>query len=159
MKAEQDNYQKLIDLSDDKRKTVIQGRIDDLEKITAKEQDIADSLKSLENKRVSLLKDMAIVTGHDNEKVTVTQVIEMLSGQPEQQKQLTEARDALTRTAGIMQTENERTQVLLQQALELVEFDLTLFKSLKQAPETANYNKDAYNTGELLGGGGFDAKQ
>ena len=159
MKAEEAYYQQLIDLSDDKRKTVIQGRIDDLEKISAKEQEIADSLKSLENKRVSTLKDMAVVTGHDGQNVTVTQLIEMLSGQPEQQKLLTEARDSLVRTASTMQIQNQQTQILLKQALELVEFDLTLFKSLKQAPETANYNKDAYSTGDLLGGGGFDAKQ
>ena len=49
--------------------------------------------------------------------------------------------------------------MLLKQAIEMVEFDLTLFRSLRQAPETANYDKNAYNTGTLLGGGGFDAKQ
>ena len=37
--------------------------------------------------------------------------------------------------------------------------DITLFKSMRQAPETANYDKNAYNTGTLLGGSGFDAKQ
>ena len=58
-----------------------------------------------------------------------------------------------------MQFMNQQNQILLQQALEMVEFDLTLFKSLRQAPETANYDKNAYNTGELLGSGGFDAKQ
>ena len=54
---------------------------------------------------------------------------------------------------------NEQNQVLLQNALEMVEFDLTLFKSLRQAPETANYDSNAYNTGTLLGSSGFDAKQ
>ena len=28
-----------------------------------------------------------------------------------------------------------------------------------QAPETANYDKNAYNTGDILPSGGFDAKQ
>ena len=48
---------------------------------------------------------------------------------------------------------------LVNQAMELVEFDMALLKSMRQAPETANYNRQAYNTGELLGSGGFDAKQ
>ena len=48
---------------------------------------------------------------------------------------------------------------LLKQALEMVEFDLTLLKSMRQAPETANYDKNAYNTGDILGSSGFDAKQ
>ena len=54
---------------------------------------------------------------------------------------------------------NEQNEFLLNQALEMVEFDLTLFKSLRQAPETANYNKSAYNTGDLLGSSAFDTKQ
>ena len=58
-----------------------------------------------------------------------------------------------------MSAVNEQNRVLLEQALEMVNFDLTLFKSLRQAPETANYDKNAYNTGELLGSSGFDAKQ
>ena len=41
----------------------------------------------------------------------------------------------------------------------MAEFDITLFKSMRQAPETANYGKDAYNTGAILGSSGFDAKQ
>ena len=40
----------------------------------------------------------------------------------------------------------------------MTEFDITLFKSMRQAPETANYDRNAYNTGSLLGGSGFDAK-
>ena len=54
---------------------------------------------------------------------------------------------------------NRQNEELLQQALEMVEFDLTLLRSMRQAPETANYDKNAYNTGELLGGSAFDARQ
>ena len=58
-----------------------------------------------------------------------------------------------------MEAINEQNEILLNQALEMVEFDLTLLKSMRQAPETANYNKIACNTGDLLGSSGFDAKQ
>ena len=56
-----------------------------------------------------------------------------------------------------MKSLSEQNAVLIRQAIELNEFDMTLFKSLRQAPETANYDKSAYNTGSLLGGSGFDA--
>ena len=39
------------------------------------------------------------------------------------------------------------------------EFDLTMFKSMSKDPTTANYDKRANNTGDLLGSSGFDAKQ
>ena len=58
-----------------------------------------------------------------------------------------------------MQKINELNSQLLAQAIELAEFDITLFKSMRQAPETANYDRNAYNTGDILGSSGFDAKQ
>ena len=43
----------------------------------------------------------------------------------------------------------------------MVEFDMSMLQAMKTAPETANYNKGAYNTGAHMGvgGGGFDARQ
>ena len=54
---------------------------------------------------------------------------------------------------------NQQNEILIRQAIEMAEFDITLFKSMRQAPETANYDRNAYNTGTLLGRSGFDAKQ
>lgn len=156
---EEAGYRRLLSLSDTKKDAIIQGRINDLEQITADEQDVSDSLKVLENRRSRILKDMAVVLGHDGESLTVTEMAELLGSQPDQQDALIQARDRLTETASRMQFANQQNQVLLQQALEMVEFDLTLFKSMKQAPETANYDKNAYSTGDILGNSGFDAKQ
>ena len=159
LKTENDTYQELVELSDVKREAIIHGKVDELEGITAKEEEISNRLKSLETKRTNILKDMAVVLGHDGELMTVTNVIEQLGTQPKEQQALTEARDRLVETASMLQFANQQNSILLQQALEMVEFDLTLFKSLKQAPETANYNKSAYTTGDLLGGGSFDTSQ
>lgn len=159
MKKEEACYTRLLDLADTKRQAIIAGAVADLEQVTATEEEISSDLKNLEKKRVRILRDMAVVLGHDGEQFTVTQVIEQMSSQPQEQKELTEARDALVDVASRLQAANAQNSILLQQALEMVEFDLTLFKSLKQAPETANYDKNAYNTGELLGGSSFDTSQ
>ena len=79
--------------------------------------------------------------------------------QPDIQSKLTETRDSLLDTADQMQKINDLNSQLLVQAIEMTEFDITLFKSMRQAPETANYDKSAYNTGTILGSSGFDAKQ
>lgn len=159
LQTENQTYEELLALSDTKRESIINGKVEELEKITAAEEEISSRLKNLENKRTNILKDMAVVLGHDGEMFTVTNVIERLSAQPKEQQALTQARDLLVETASRMQLANQQNSILLQQALEMVEFDLTLFKSLKQAPETANYDKNAFNTGELLGGGSFDTSQ
>ena len=86
-------------------------------------------------------------------------MIGYLEKQPVEQEKLLKQRDRLLEVGTQMQLLNRQNEALLQQALELVEFDLTLLKSMRQAPETANYDKNAYNTGDILGSSGFDAKQ
>ena len=159
IEQEENHYRKLIGLSTDKKDAIIKGDIRTLEDITNEEQDVTSILKNLETKRSGVLADMADVLGQDAETLTVRKMIDLLEKQPNEQKKLSDLCDRLRHTLDEMSAVNEQNRVLLEQALEMVNFDLTLFKSLRQAPEMANYDKNAYNTGELLGSSGFDAKQ
>ena len=159
LRQEKQGYIKLTELSEEKRVTIIQGNVDELDKISSKEQDVTSELKNLENKRVNILKDMAVVLGKDDDDISISKMVEMLERQPSEQAKLIQAKDELVEQASKMQIANQQNEILLRHAMEMVEFDLTLLKSLKQAPETANYDKNAYNTGEILGNSGFDTKQ
>ena len=103
--------------------------------------------------------DMSVVLNKPEEGFTLSTIIDMLGSQPVEQKRLENVKNQLKTTLDEVRKINEQNQTLLNQALEMVEFDLTLFRSMRTAPETANYNKNAYNTGEILGNSGFDAKQ
>ncbi|MBQ1901792.1 MAG: flagellar protein FlgN [Lachnospiraceae bacterium] len=159
MEEEKAGYDALIALTDDKRESIVHNKLELLEQVTSREEEITSGLKNLENRRLKVLKDMAVVLGHDGEDMTVTHLIALLKEQPKEQAALTKARDELVESAKRMRFMNDQIQILLEQAMEMVDFDLTLFRSLRQAPETANYNGSGYNTGDRLGGGGFDAKQ
>ena len=102
---------------------------------------------------------MSIVLSKEPEELTITNMIAFLNKQPDEQHKLTELREKLRATLENMADINQQNEVLLQQAMEMTEFDLTLFRSMRQAPATANYDKSANTTGELLGSGGFDARQ
>jgi len=158
---EQENnwYEQLVELSKDKKQAIINGDVQTLEHITEQEQEISSALRNLDIKRDAVLKDMSDVLGKNFEEMTITRLIGYLGQQPQEQERLSKIRAKILTTGKEMQEWNKRNEVLLQQALEMVEFDLTLFKSMRQAPETANYDKNAYNTGDLLGSSGFDAKQ
>lgn len=157
--AEEKVYRKLIVYGEQKKDILIAADVPALEELTIQEQLASDELISLSNRQVQLLTDIATVLGRTQEKMTVSRLIGYLGSQPKVQEQLTIARDTLLEAAGEMKRLNDENIILIQQAIELNEFDLTLFKSLRQAPETANYNRSAYNTGSLLGSSGFDAKQ
>ena len=159
LQQENRQYQELIALSEEKCQVLVRGDVNRLEQITALEQQQTDVLHQYEMKRKSILKDMEEVLGKDPETFTVEAMIRALASQPEEQNRLIQLRDQLRITLHKMAEINTQNQALIKQALEMVEFDLTLFRSLRQAPETANYNKSAYNTGDLLGSSGFDAKQ
>lgn len=159
LEEENSEYERLTALSWEKRQTIIDGNVPGLEEITSREQDIASSIKNLENKRMELTSDMAIVLSKDPEELTITNMIAFLNKQPKEQERLRKIQADLRETLKGMNEINQQNQLLLTQAMEMVEFDLTLFRSMRQAPTTANYDKNAYNTGEVLGSSGFDAKQ
>ncbi|MGN0307998.1 MAG: flagellar protein FlgN, partial [Lachnospiraceae bacterium] len=72
-----------------------------------------------------------------------------------------QAYDELRQVVEQMVRVNQHNQELIQQSLDIVEFDLQLIHSLRCAPQTANYNKGAYTAGTIMGvgTGNFDAKQ
>lgn len=159
LQDEKKAYDTLYGYAQQKRDFVVNRDLEGLEKLTSDEQTISSRLKNLEKKRMGLLSELLRENHVSKEEETVTRVIESLNPEADECKALVSARDELVSSATQMQFMNRQNEVLLQQALEMVEFDLTLFKSLRQAPETANYNRSAYNTGDILPKGGFDAKQ
>lgn len=159
LEEENTQYEKLVELSKEKKQAIIKADIRTLEEITEKEQEVTSFLRNLDIRRDEVLKDMSDVLGKDFKEMTITRLIGYLDQQPKEQERLSQIRAKILATGNEMQEWNKRNEKLLNQALEMVEFDLTLFKSMRQAPETANYNKDACNTGDLLGSSGFDAKQ
>ncbi len=152
-------YRKLSEYGEKKRQILIDADISELEKLTEAEQAASDELLTLSNKQTTVLSDIAEVLGKRDEKMTVTKLIGYLNTQPDIQSKLSEVKDKLLEAAAQMQKITSINAALLQQAIEFTEFDITLFKSMRQAPETANYNKNAYSTGTILGSSGFDAKQ
>lgn len=156
---EEQLYTALLDCAERKTQILIEGNIPELEKLTAEEQEKSDQLLAFGNKQVQLLNDIKTVLGKREERLTVTTLIGYLGSQPQVQAKLSTAKDNLILSANKLHEKNQQNQILLRQAIELTEFDITLFKSMRQAPETANYDKNAINTGALLGNSGFDAKQ
>ena len=152
-------YSALEDCADEKTQILVHADVPALEKLTIVEQATSDELLALEHKQVQILNDIKTVLGRTEERLTVTTLIGYLASQQQVQEKLTIARDDLIAAAKRVQEKNQQNMILLHHAIEMTEFDITLFKSMRQAPETANYDKNAYNTGTILGTSGFDAKQ
>jgi len=158
---ENTEYEALQELADKKTTFIIKGDIKNLDKITEEEQVIVGRINKLEKTRRDVLVSIADVVNRDVETLKLKNLIQMLEKRPDQQAQLVEVQEKLSVTIQRMKEANVKNQMLLEDALEMVGFNLNMLRALKSAPQTADYTKNAYNTGNVLGiiHGGFDAKQ
>lgn len=152
-------YQRLVDLSEDLREALIESDVPAVERISAGQEEVANGIQSLETKRAHIMSDIAVVLNKKPEELKISVLEETLANQPKEQQRLAAVRTGLKETMSQLKRINQANQALIHQSMELLEFDLNLFRSMRQAPETANYNKSAVNTGDLLGSRGFDTKQ
>ena len=152
-------YKKLVDLSENLREALIASDVPAVERLTAAQEEVSNGIQSLESRRAHIMNDIAVVLNKKPEELKVSMLEESLAGQPALKERLATVRTELKQTMDELKRINHTNQTLLRQSMELLEFDLNLFRSMRQAPETANYNKSAVNTGDLLGSRGFDAKQ
>ena len=160
LNKENDEYGKLLELSGRKAAVIVARDIPALEKITDDEQTVISNISNLDAKRAEVTRDIADVINKDVESLKLSVLIDLLSKQPNEQKALSDVHDRLKVTVDNVRRINESNRQLIEQSLEMVEFDLNMMRAMRQAPETNNYGRSAVSVGETLGAvRGFDAKQ
>ena len=158
---ESTEYENLLGLSMKKTPVIVAGAMEELAKITDEEQNVVSKISRLEQRREEVFADIANVINKDVKTLKLSDLIEMLASRPEEQQKMARVHDKLSSAVHEVKRVNEQNRILIENALEMVEFDMNMLQAMKNAPETANYNKGAYNTGTHMGvdGSGFDARQ
>ncbi len=161
LEQEDSLYEDLLKLSMSKTPVLISGDLEALSRITEDEQKIVNKVNALDKKREEGMKDIANVLGKDVKTLKLTDLIDVLRSRPAEQNRLAAIYDKLSDTIGQMKRTNEQNKELIESSLEMVQFDMNVLQAYKAAPETANYSRNALNSGAYMGNmkGGFDAKQ
>lgn len=161
LEKESQEYEKLLTLSMKKTPVIVSEDLEQLAKITDEEQVIVSRINHLDNQRNEAVNDIANVLNKDVEKLKIVDLIKMLAARPEEQEKLAAVFDKLQENVRSVKRINEQNRELIQEALELVQFNMNVLQAMNKAPETANYNKGAYSTGDMIGSSykAFDAKQ
>lgn len=155
---ENTEYTELVKISKEKTSVIIKDDVAKLNEITTLEQIHTDRLASLEKKREDVVKDIATVLNKDVEKLTIKNIVNLLKGQDKEQNMLSDVHDKLKNTLAQVVAINDINKQLIQESLELVDFNINYINGLNQMPETANYTREAYNSGSGLVNSRFDAK-
>ena len=159
--AEEEKYKVLLELSKKKTPILVEGDIEKLQKITDEEQEIVDEVANIELSRQAAMEDIANVLNKDVKTLKLSYLEEVLGKRPKEREELTRVHDRLKATIGELMVINSQNRELIRQSLDMIDFNVSLAKSMRTAPETGNYTKNASNAGSVLGSaqGGFDAKQ
>ena len=161
LEQEKQEYEKLLSLSMRKTSVIVSEDLAELTKITDEEQVIVSRINHLDNQRYEAVSDIADVLNKDVDKLKIVDLIKMLAGRTEEQEKLAAVFDRLRENVRGVKRANEQNGELIRDALELVQFNMNVLQSMNKAPESANYNRGAYNTGDMIGTSHmtFDAKQ
>ena len=163
LESEDTEYHKLLELSSDKTSYIVRGDLEGLERITEAEQPVVNRIAVLERRRNTTMSEIAKILNTDVEGLKLSVLVSLLGKSPNEQRKLAAIHDKLGITLREMKMLNERNEELLNSAIEMVDFNLSMIQAMRKAPETANYNKGAYNVGSAIGSwsptGSFDAKQ
>lgn len=161
LNKESSEYDALLELSMQKTPVIVAGNLEELQKITDEEQNVVSRINRLERKREENLKDIANVLNKDVKTLKLINLIDMLEARPAERQKLADVHDRLQSVVNRVKMVNTQNGELVNNALDMVKFDLNLLQSMKSAPETAEYNRGACNTGGSAEDvrGSFDAKQ
>lgn len=154
-------YKNLLELSMKKTPAIVSDDVKALAQITDEEQIIVSRINHLDNQRNEAVNDIANVLNKDVTKLKIAELINMLAARPSEQAKLASVFDELRRNVQAVKRVNEQNRELIESALEMVQFNMQIIQSMNKAPETANYNRGACNTGDVIGtvNKAFDARQ
>ena len=161
LEQENQEYEKLLSLSMRKTSVIVSEDLTELTRITDEEQIIVGRINRLDHQRNEAVNDIADVLNKDVDKLKIVDLIRMLAARPEEQEKLAIVFDKLRESVRSVKRVNEQNRELIKDALELIQFDMNVLQAMNKAPESANYNRGAYNTRDMIGTSHmtFDAKQ
>jgi len=160
MSQENDIYRELIPIAEEKTRVIIKNDLDALQKITEQEQLTIEKINALEKKREEVVINIGTVLSRDPKELNMKALIKIMGKQPEEQKALSRIHDELDGNLRRLVTINDRNKELINQSLEMIEFNMNLIQSTRMAPGVNNYTRSAGESSiRQAGTGMFDAKQ
>lgn len=160
LRSEDEIYQKLIPIEETKTKTIIKNDLQALQEITEQEQRVVEKINALERKRQEVIVNIGTVTNRKPETLNIKTISEFLKKQPKEYKELCSVHDSLKKTLKRLVQVNNQNKSLIEQSLEMIEFNMNLIQSTRMSPGTNNYTKTAVQwEPEVAPTGMFDAKQ
>ena len=139
-------FKQVIALSEDKKNFIIKNDIENLREIVKQENQIVPKALKGDKTRERLMKDISTVLNTNHDELTFASLAELISGQPEHPAFVQAAKD-FELAAQEMKEQNDNNKLLLQDALDYIEFNMNIIHSSIEA-QPAGYGDLLDNTNE-----------
>lgn len=160
LSSEKEIYEKLIPVSEKKTGILVKGDLKELETVTQEEQLLVDKAAALGVKREKIIANIGVVLNKDARTLDLTTLAELMGKQPEERKRLEELHDSLKVVMKRLVAINEKNKNLLENSLEMIEFNMNFIQSTRMSPGVNNYDRKASSSYQVgYNTGAFDAKQ
>ena len=160
LQKEEAVYKELLPIAEKKTQVIIKNDLTALQEITEQEQRTIETVTALEHKRDEVIVNMGVVLNRNPKTLTLKKLIGLLEKQPNEQMELSKLHDSLTSLLKKLSDANLRNQSLIEQSLEMIEFNMNLIQSTRMSPGSGSYTKNAYESDSVFGQTGmFDARQ
>ena len=160
LEKEYEIYQQLIPVAEEKTQVIVKNDLNSLQEITDREQLAVDRINALENKRETVMMNIKTVINRKSDNINLKALIGLLEKQPKEQKALSLIHDNLKGTIQRLVQVNERNRSLIQQSLEMIEFNMNFIQSTRMSPGNNTYTRSASQyEAQAQGTGMFDARQ
>ena len=159
---EVDVYEELLPVAQAKTPMIIENNLEGLQSTTEREQELVDQVTHLENQRMRIVRNIAIVLGKKESEITSKDIIGSLVKEPGEQRKLKVLHDQLRNTIQQLIEINNRNKSLINQSLEMIEFNMNFIQSTRMSPGNNNYTRSAVNMRMIAQNSQtrmFDAKQ
>lgn len=143
LEQEYDVYKQLIPISEEKTQVIVKNDLASLQMITNKEQLAVDKISALEHKRDIVMTNIKTVINRKSGEFTLKTLIELMEKQPIEKKALSIIHDNLKSTILRLNEINSRNRYLIQQSLEMIEFNMNFIQSTRMSPGNNTYTKGA----------------
>lgn len=160
LRSERDIYEELIPISEGKTAVLVEGDLQELQRVTELEQNLLDQAYAVGKKREDIISNIGVVLNRDPQELELAVLTKLLGKQPEEKKQLSEIHDSLKSVMNRLIAVNQKNKELIENSLEMIEFNMNFIQSTRMSPGSNNYNRNASsNAGTDIGPGAFDTRQ
>lgn len=158
--SEKEIYEQLIPISEKKTEILVRGDLKELEAVTQEEQLLIEKVAALGKKREGVIANIGVVLNKDASMLDLGTLANLLGKQPEEKEKLERLHDSLKTIMKRLVAVNEKNKNLIENSLEMIEFNMNFIQSTRMSPGVNNYDRNASsNFSAGYGAGSFDAKQ